>query len=357
MQDNTILRIENVAKRFGETIAVDGVSLNLAEGEIMCLLGPSGCGKTTLLRLVAGLENADTGRILFAGNDMTNVPAYQRGFGMMFQNFALFPHLNLFENVAYGLKNAASKAQGRQHGNLGNEAIAARVEEMLDLVDLSGLAMRRIDQLSGGQQQRVALARVLATSPKLLMLDEPLGALDRALRERLMIELRTILKRVGVTAIYVTHDQAEAYAVSDRMAVMNVGKIEQLDSPRTIYRKPANSFVARFLGFANVVAGSWVEDGVYETAFGRLSINGTGTGAGEILIRPDALDAAERVQGRSDGSQLTAQLVTASFRGRYTELHFTVNGTLLEFEVEEGDHWNVGENYSITLDSAKIVPL
>lgn len=346
MDSEEILRVAQVSKRFGEVVAVDDVSFSLSVGEILCLLGPSGCGKTTLLRLVAGLEQADVGRILFAGNDMTTVPPYRRGFGMMFQNFALFPHLSVAENVAYGLKNRSTSSS----------QINTRVDEMLDLVDLAGLGDRQIDQLSGGQQQRVALARALATSPKLLMLDEPLGALDRALRERLMIELRDILKRVGVTAIYVTHDQAEAYAVSDRMAVMRAGKIEQLDTPQTIYAQPANRFVAHFLGFANVVKGGWVSEGVFEADFGRLAANGTGEG--ELLIRPDAL-VSEQLTGGSEQSfsRFSARLRTVSFRGRYTELHFDVNGTHLEFEVAEGKGWVVGKDYSIVLDSARIIPL
>jgi ABC-type Fe3+/spermidine/putrescine transport system ATPase subunit len=342
--DDRLLWVDGVSKRFGETIAVDEVHIGLAQGEILCLLGPSGCGKTTLLRLVAGLEQADSGHIFFAGKEMTHVPPFQRGFGMMFQNFALFPHLNVFENVAYGLKTA-----GRKH-----EAVRLRVEEMLALVDLAGLGERQIDQLSGGQQQRIALARALATSPKLLMLDEPLGALDRALRERLMIELRAILQRVGVTAIYVTHDQAEAYAVSDRIAVMNTGKIAQIDTPQTLYAKPKNGFVARFLGFSNVVAGRWVGNGLFECPFGRLLTDSDGVGAGEVLIRPNAL-ISEPATARA--SRFAAQLIVASFRGRYTELHFDLNGTRLEFEVADGKDWKVGNNYSILLDSAKIAPL
>ncbi len=337
-----ILQVEQISKHFGQLLAVDDVSLSLGERDILCLLGPSGCGKTTLLRLVAGLEQAGAGRILFNGQDMTNVPPYQRGFGMMFQNFALFPHLNVFENVAYGLKNSRLTM-----------SITSRVEEMLDLVDLAGLGERRIDQLSGGQQQRVALARALATSPKLLMLDEPLGALDRALRERLMIELRDILKRVGVTAIYVTHDQAEAYAVSDRMAVMRSGKIEQLDTPQAIYARPTNRFVADFLGFPNVVTGRWVENGVFGTDFGRLQTNTTQSASGEVLIRPDALLPISSGQS----PKFVARLQTRSFRGRYTELHFDLNGTHLEFEVTDAENWHVGTEYPIALDDTKIIPL
>ena len=332
---NPILRVEDVSKQFGAVTAVDAVSLDMAVGEILCLLGPSGCGKTTLLRLVAGLETPNAGRILFDGRDISGVPAYKRGFGMMFQDFALFPHMNVAENIGYGLQGQPNRLQ--------------RITEMLELVDLAGYGERQIDQLSGGQQQRVALARALATSPRLLMLDEPLGALDRALRERLMLELRAILKRVGVTAIYVTHDQAEAYAVSDRMAVMRAGVIEQIDTPRRVYARPNSPFVARFLGFSNIINGQHVGDGWFETPIGRLFVGEEVEGESELLIRPNAIqtDAA---------TTYDATLVAASFRGRYTELHFDVSGTRLEFEVEDGE-WVAGNRYSIGIDSAKIVPL
>ncbi|MFK7806028.1 MAG: ABC transporter ATP-binding protein [Anaerolineae bacterium] len=197
------LKIVDVEKRFGPTVAVDGVSLELEQGEIVCLLGPSGCGKTTLLRLVAGLESINSGMIQLNGRDLVDVPTYQRGIGMMFQSYALFPHMTVSENIAYGLKMAGEAPT----------LIGERVNEMLDLVDLEGLEGRQIDQLSGGQQQRVALARSLATRPDILLLDEPLGSLDRLLRERLLIQLRAILKKVGVTALYVTHDQSEAFVL------------------------------------------------------------------------------------------------------------------------------------------------
>ncbi|MEM8860624.1 MAG: ABC transporter ATP-binding protein [Chloroflexota bacterium] len=237
------LQIQNVQKSFGSTKAVDGVSLTLDQGEIVCLLGPSGCGKTTLLRLVAGLESADSGSIVLGGRDLVDVPTYQRGIGMMFQSYALFPHMTVAENIGYGLR-MAKEAQS---------LIGERVAEMLALVDLEGLENRKVDQLSGGQQQRVALARSLATRPGILLLDEPLGSLDRLLRERLLDELRSILKKVGVTALYVTHDQAEAFGIGDRVAVMNRGKIEQIASPQEIYTRPETRFVASFLGLGNLV--------------------------------------------------------------------------------------------------------
>ena len=240
----TLLRCRALRKSFepGKS-AVSGVSSDISDGEIVSLLGPSGCGKTTLLRIIAGLEQPDSGEVWFDGRNMAAVPPHRRDFGMMFQDFALFPHKNVSENIAFGLQ---------MHGR-SPASIEHRVNEMLQLVELVSLGQRDVDQLSGGEQQRVALARALAPRPRLLMLDEPLGALDRQLRERLMLDLRAILNKVGVTALYVTHDQLEAFAVSDRVAVMNQGQIEQLAAPEIVYESPATPFVARFLGFQNII--------------------------------------------------------------------------------------------------------
>ncbi|MFN8566897.1 MAG: ABC transporter ATP-binding protein [Kouleothrix sp.] len=226
--------MRNLYKSYGGAPALRGVSLALAPGSIVGLLGPSGCGKTTLLRLIAGLEQADSGSIAFDGRPIDDLPTHLRGFGLMFQDYALFPHHDVAGNVAFGL---------RMH-NLPRAQITARVAEMLDLVGLAGYARRRVYELSGGERQRVALARSLAPSPRLLMLDEPLGALDRALRERLLDELRSILKRVGVTSVYVTHDQAEAFAVADWLVLMRAGQVAQQGLPEQVYRQPASQFVA-----------------------------------------------------------------------------------------------------------------
>lgn len=240
-----MLEITQLCKRFGETIAVDHVSLTVNKGEIICLLGPSGCGKTTLLRLIAGLETADSGMIRFAGRELVNVPVHQRNFGFMFQDYALFPHKNVAKNVAFGLQMA----------KLERQAIDQRVREVLELVGLAGMSGREINALSGGEQQRVALARSLAPNPRLLLLDEPLGSLDRALRERLMNELRKILKQVGVTAITVTHDQQEAFALADRLMVMDTGRGLQVGEPERVYLHPTSPTVARFLGLSNLLEG------------------------------------------------------------------------------------------------------
>lgn len=240
-----MLEITQLCKRFGETIAVDHVSLAVSKGEIVCLLGPSGCGKTTLLRLIAGLETADSGMIRFAGRELVNVPVHQRNFGFMFQDYALFPHKNVAKNVAFGLQMA----------KLERQTIDNRVREVLELVGLAGMSGREINALSGGEQQRVALARSLAPNPRLLLLDEPLGSLDRALRERLMNELRKILKQVGVTAITVTHDQQEAFALADKLVIMDTGRALQVGAPERVYRHPASPTVARFLGLTNLLEG------------------------------------------------------------------------------------------------------
>jgi len=240
-----LIRIEGVSKTFGDTAAVDGVSLEIGAGEFFALLGPSGCGKTTLLRLLAGLETPTAGRIVIDGVDMAAVPPWRRPVNTVFQSYALFPHMTVAGNIAFGLK---------QDGMARTE-IKARVEEMLDLVQLRGYGGRKPNQLSGGQRQRVALARSLAKRPKALLLDEPLAALDRKLRDQMQVELAALQRRLGLAFIFVTHDQDEAMALASRIAVMRDGHIEQLGSPRAVYETPSSRFVADFLGRANVLGG------------------------------------------------------------------------------------------------------
>jgi putative spermidine/putrescine transport system ATP-binding protein len=239
------IRFSNVSRHFGEVRAVDGVSLDILDGEFFTMLGPSGSGKTTCLRLIAGFDRPTSGSILLHGQDVSRLPPYERDVNTVFQDYALFPHMTVGENVAYGLMIKRVPREER----------AARVEEILDLVRLSGLAGRRPAQLSGGQRQRVALARALINHPRVLLLDEPLGALDLKLRQQMQIELKAIQQRVGITFIYVTHDQEEALTMSDRLAVFNHGKIEQVGSPSEIYEHPASPFVAGFVGVSNLVAG------------------------------------------------------------------------------------------------------
>jgi ABC-type Fe3+/spermidine/putrescine transport system ATPase subunit len=236
-----MLKLDKVSKHFGMTRAVDDVTLDIADGEFVTLLGPSGCGKTTTLRMIAGFETPTSGRIILRGTDITTLPPQKRGIGMVFQNYALFPHLNVYENVAFGLKTARDKTLD----------IRKRVSEALERVDLTGYEKRKVQELSGGQQQRVALARAIAPQPPLILLDEPLSNLDAALRERTRDELRILLKRVGITSIFVTHDQEEAFAMSDRIVIMSKGRVQQVGSPETLYNTPSNAFVAGFVGRAN----------------------------------------------------------------------------------------------------------
>ncbi len=318
--------------------ALDHVSLRVAAGEIVCLLGPSGCGKTTLLRMVAGLEHPDQGRIVFAGRDLAAVPVHQRNFGLMFQEFALFPDKNVAQNIAFGLRMAGLSAA----------EIASRVDEMLALVNLTGYGRRTIFQLSGGERQRVALARSLAPRPHLLMLDEPLGSLDRSLREELMMELRAILKRLRMTALYVTHDQQEALAVADRLAVMNQGRIIQEGPPATVYQRPATPFVARFFGFVNHIPGVVEADSprLARTALGNFPLTGpAGPGAYTLVIRPHALRPAPDATESPDAFVLDGVVKNVSFRGNFTRVEITAPGEWpLVFETPPDWVWTEGES-------------
>ncbi|HZA41883.1 MAG TPA: ABC transporter ATP-binding protein [Actinomycetota bacterium] len=239
------VRLESVSKVFKETVAVDDISLTVEEGEFFSLLGPSGCGKTTTLRMIGGFEYPTGGAIYLGSDDVAGLPAYKRNVNTVFQSYALFPHLSVFDNVAYGPKRK-KVAQGE---------IRSRVDGILELVDLGGYGTRRITQLSGGQQQRVALARALVNRPGVLLLDEPLGALDLKLRKQMQVELKRIQAEVGITFIYVTHDQEEAMTMSDRIGVMNAGRLEQVGAPQDVYELPATHFVAGFLGASNLLDG------------------------------------------------------------------------------------------------------
>jgi len=274
------VRLERVEKSFdGQTRVVDRVDLLVAPGEFFALLGPSGCGKTTTLRMIAGFETPDAGRIVVGGEDVTDMPVHRRDMGMIFQSYALFPHRTVAENVAFGL---------RMRG-LGKAAIGERVGQALRQVALEGYEDRRPAQLSGGQQQRVALARAIVIRPRVLLCDEPLAALDRKLRQSMQFELKQLQQQLGVTLIFVTHDQEEAMTVSDRIAVMNAGRIEQIGSPNEIYNRPLTRFVSDFIGEINLFEGVW-QDGAFVSNGTRLPARGEGrSGAGTIAIRPERM--------------------------------------------------------------------
>src|SRR5262245_58399060 len=275
------VRIEACGKTFPDgTRALEPATLDIARGETLVLLGPSGCGKTTMLRIIAGLELPDEGgKVLFDGNDMTTVPIERRNVGMVFQSYALFPNMSVADNIGYGLKIRGVPKEER----------AARVAELISLTNITGLESRRIDQLSGGQRQRVALARAVAIRPGILLLDEPLTALDAALRDRLRSELNRLLRALGITTIYVTHDQAEAMELGDRIVVMQKGSVAQIGAPREIYFTPQNRFVAEFVGAANIVEAP-MDKGELILPGGRLPVGGeTTTANATVMIRPESI--------------------------------------------------------------------
>ncbi len=243
--EKVIVWIGNVSKKFGSVTAIDNISLEVYSGEFFSILGPSGCGKTTLLRLIAGLESPDIGEIHLKGKPITSVPPYQRDVNMVFQNYALFPHMNIYENISFGLKLKGMK----------KSEISDKVSRILEMVNLHKMEHRKPKQLSGGEQQRVALARALVNEPSVLLLDEPLGALDLKLRKQMQIELKDLQKRLGITFIYVTHDQEEALTMSDRIAIMSCGRLEQLGTPSQVYEEPKTEFVANFIGISNIFSG------------------------------------------------------------------------------------------------------
>ncbi|TGD95289.1 ABC transporter ATP-binding protein [Methylobacterium nonmethylotrophicum] len=313
LSDPGFLTITGAEKRYGASAVLGGVDLAVGSGEFVSLLGPSGCGKTTLLRIVAGLVAPDRGRVVLDGRDITRSPPHRRDVGVVFQNYALFPHLTVAENVAFGLK-----AKGHPKSE-----IPAAVARFLALVQMAPFADRRAQALSGGQQQRVAVARALAVRPKLLLLDEPFSALDRKLREAMQIDLKRLLRELGITALFVTHDQDEALTMSDRIAVMNRGAIEQLADPVTLYRRPATAFALGFVGLSSRLPGTVREEGDgmlrVETPLGTLRAPGRFRPGSPVLlgVRP------ERIRVSGDGpNTVEAALVEVAFQGARAHLFF-----------------------------------
>lgn len=316
----TGLDVQGITFAVGKKVIVDGVDLAIAPGETVAILGPSGCGKTSLLRLISGLERAQSGHVRFDGETINDVPAHRRGFGMMFQDFALFPHLDVAQNVAFGLRGRQSDKRAKR----------ARVDGLLETVGLSGFGKRRVDALSGGEQQRVALARAIAPEPRLLMFDEPLGSLDRGLREHLLVELKAVLDRLSIPAIYVTHDQFEAFAIADRLAIMHEGRFVREGAPRDVYADPQTEFVARFLGFDNIVDG--VSDGnIVETAAGRWELPSQ-PGRVRLLLRNDGVAVVEGGGQRPSGV-VVGRLATVAFRGAMNRIGVDVGEISLSFDI------------------------
>lgn len=333
------LQLRNVSKSFGDIRAVVGVSFEVEKNEIVALLGPSGCGKSTILALIAGLETPDQGEISWDGQPLTGVATHRRNFGLMFQDFALFPHMNVEENVAFGLRMAG----------LRKDEIGQRVHEVLELVGLPGFARRDVNTLSGGEQQRVALARSLAPAPQLLMLDEPLGSLDRNLRERLVFDLNRILRQTNQTAIYVTHDQEEAFALADRVVVMNAGQVEQIDTPERIYSKPASVFVARFLGLGNLMSGeirATDRKTLLLTPIGSFPVSEQLPGKVTVLLRPDSVSL-----NQESPCQIEGRLMHCSFRGSICRAVVSAAGKEFEFDFLASDALPaVGEKVRLGFD-------
>ena len=354
------VRIESVSKRFahrvkGEVYAARDVSLDVQPGEFLTLLGPSGCGKTTTLRMIAGFEHPDAGLIFFGGQDVTTLPANDRGIGFVFQNYALFPHLSIFENIAYGLR-----VRGRS-----NELVGRAVAEVLALVGLSGYEQQFPAQLSGGEQQRVALARAIVIRPRVLLFDEPLSNLDAKLRVQMRAEIRDLQRRLAITTIYVTHDQEEAMAVSDRIAVMNRGSIVQLGTAQDLYHCPASMFVAQFIGRVNLVGGRLEQtstDGASVRALGRLfkirEVPAGVAGGGRVclVLRPEAIE----LQRAAASDAAPARVLSRMFLGEKIEYELEWMGERLQsvrYNAGSSDLFGEGETVALRCTDDTVIAL
>ena len=309
-----LIELKGISKSFDGEKVLNAIDLYIRDGEFITLLGPSGCGKTTMLRIIGGFETADEGRLLFEGTDIGHVPAYKRHINTVFQKYALFPHLNVYENIAFPLRLKKVK----------EDDIQQRVTDMLKMVALSGFENKSVSTLSGGQQQRVAIARALISHPRVLLLDEPLGALDLKLRKDMQNELKTIQKAIGITFIYVTHDQEEALSMSDTVVVMADGEIQQIGTPTDIYNEPKNAFVADFIGESNIVDGIMLEDKkvkfsshIFDCVDGGFAKNE----AVDVVVRPEDVDVVEPSRG-----MLTGQVTSVTFKGVHYEIIVDIGG-------------------------------
>ena len=308
VEDTHLIELNGITKTFGDTKALDNVSLYIRKREFITLLGPSGCGKTTMLRIIGGFEYPDEGQVLFEGRDIAAVPPYKRRVNTVFQKYALFPHLNVFDNIAFGLRlKKMPKAE-----------IAERVRRMLKLVNLEGFEKRSVDAMSGGQQQRIAIARALVNEPEVLLLDEPLGALDLKLRKEMQIELKQMQQQLGITFVYVTHDQEEALTMSDTIAVMQGGRIQQIGDPKRIYDEPKNAFVAAFIGESNILRGTMIEDDLVEMCGRQFECVDEGFGHNtpvDVVVRPEDV----MVVGEDVG-MLVGEVTSVTFKGVHYEM-------------------------------------
>lgn len=314
MKSENIIELKNISIAFGSQTVLDGIDLYIRDGEFVTLLGPSGCGKTTTLRIIGGFEEPDSGDIFFENNRINGVPSYKRQVNTIFQRYALFPHLNVYENIAFGMRVKKAKEQD----------IRSKVSEMLKLVNLEGLEKRKIDTLSGGQQQRVAIARALANEPRVLLLDEPLAALDLKLRKDMQVELKKIQQSLGITFVFVTHDQEEALTMSDTVVVMDGGKIQQIGTPKDIYNEPKNAFVADFIGESNILDGIMRDDFSAEFSGHRFVCLDKGFSKNEpvdVVVRPEDVDIVAPEKG-----MLTGVVTSVTFLGVHYEIIVDIGG-------------------------------
>ncbi|MBO7320001.1 MAG: ABC transporter ATP-binding protein [Clostridia bacterium] len=336
VEDNIIIRLQDISKKFEDDVILDSINLSIKDKEFMTFLGPSGCGKTTTLRIIAGFLEADSGQVIFEGRDINSLPPHKRQVNTIFQRYALFPHLNVYDNIAFGLRIKKMKEKD----------IAKKVGEMLELVNLKGFQKRNISSLSGGQQQRVAIARALAVEPRVLLLDEPLGALDLKLRKDMQVELKNIQKRMGITFIYVTHDQQEALSMSDTVVVMNDGKIQQIGTPIDIYNEPKNAFVADFIGESNILDGVMLDD--FKAKFSGAIFQCLDKGfkvneSVEIVVRPEDVDVVPYGEGTISGV-----ITSNTFKGVHFEMIVDIDN--FKWMIQTTDYYPVGTKIGIQIE-------
>ena len=336
MANNEIIKLKNISISFDEEQIIDNMNLYIRDKEFITFLGPSGCGKTTTLRIIAGFLQPDSGEVIFDGKVINDVPPHQRQLNTIFQRYALFPHLNVYENIAFGLRLQKKS----------DKEIKETVTEMLALVNLKGFERRNISSLSGGQQQRVAIARALAVKPKILLLDEPLGALDLKLRKDMQVELKNIQKRLGITFIYVTHDQEEALSMSDTIVVMNGGKIQQIGTPLDIYNEPKNAFVADFIGESNIIEGVMRADFWVEMAGNKFKCLDKGFGVDEevdVVVRPEDVDIVKAEDGMISG-----KVTSITFKGVHYEIIVEIKG--FKWMIQSTDYQEVGSIIGLVIE-------